>query len=92
MAQEALEGHLELLLDRGGDLPKPSSLETIMADPDYADGAAILVPYTPTQKKVYKRINLTVRDDILAEIDTLAGQAGKSRSAYMVDAALQHMR
>jgi predicted RNase H-like HicB family nuclease len=40
MAIEALEGHMQAA---GEPIPAPSSLEAVLADPDFADGAAFLV-------------------------------------------------
>jgi predicted RNase H-like HicB family nuclease len=43
MATEALALHLEGLTEDGEDIPEPSSLEAVMADPANRDGVAILV-------------------------------------------------
>jgi len=88
MAKEALEGHLEILLEKGHSLPKPSSLDTIMNTPDYADGAAIIVPYNPTHEYAIKRVNINVREDKLTEIDNFAKSIGMNRSAFLVDSAM----
>ncbi len=37
MAQEALEGHIEAMMEAGLPIPTPSSLEKIMKDHDQAD-------------------------------------------------------
>ena len=44
MAEEALAFHVEGMLEDGGELPEPSTLEVLMLDPDYSDGIPILVP------------------------------------------------
>jgi predicted RNase H-like HicB family nuclease len=38
MAEEALDLHIRSMLEDGEDIPKPSSLDTIMADPENRDG------------------------------------------------------
>jgi predicted RNase H-like HicB family nuclease len=43
MAEEALAFHIEGLGTDGEAIPEPSSLESVMADPDNRDGVAILV-------------------------------------------------
>ncbi|TIM17054.1 MAG: CopG family transcriptional regulator, partial [Mesorhizobium sp.] len=43
MAEEALALHIEGLVEDGGAVPEPSSLEAVMADADNRDGVAILV-------------------------------------------------
>jgi predicted RNase H-like HicB family nuclease len=44
MAEQALAFHLDGLEQDGEALPEPSSLETVMGDPENRDGVAILVP------------------------------------------------
>jgi predicted RNase H-like HicB family nuclease len=43
MAEEALSGHIECMIEAGYNIPEPSSFETIMRDPDFSDGMAIPV-------------------------------------------------
>ena len=43
MAEEALAFHVEGLIEDGETLPQPSSLETVMANPENKDGVVILV-------------------------------------------------
>src|ERR1700757_3760956 len=44
MAQEAIELHVSGMVQDGEELPSPTSLEVIMADPENSDAVAILVP------------------------------------------------
>jgi predicted RNase H-like HicB family nuclease len=44
MAGEALAFHVEGMLEDGEKIPEPSTLETVMLDPDTRDGVSILVP------------------------------------------------
>ncbi len=43
MAREAAELYLEGLLEEGETMPEPSAIETLMTDPDYADGVWALI-------------------------------------------------
>jgi predicted RNase H-like HicB family nuclease len=43
MAREALSGHIALMREAGEALPEPSSLDQVMSDPQFRDGAAFLV-------------------------------------------------
>lgn len=43
MATEALNGHIQLMLEDGDSIPKPSSLEVIISDNDHKDAIAFLV-------------------------------------------------
>lgn len=86
MAEEALALHIEGLVEDGGAVPEPSSLEAVMADADNRDGVAIVVSaQTQTRKTV--RINVTLSDDILQRIDAFAEAHGYTRSGFLAKAA-----
>jgi len=48
LAQEALDFHIEGMIEDGAALPAPSSLDAIMQNPDFAGGAAFLVTVRPS--------------------------------------------
>jgi predicted RNase H-like HicB family nuclease len=86
MAAEALALHLEGLTADGEALPEPSSLESIMADATNRDGVAILVdPPKAVSKSV--RLNITLADDLLQQIDLHAEANGLTRSGFLARAA-----
>jgi predicted RNase H-like HicB family nuclease len=90
MAGEALTLHVEGLIEDGEQLPEPSSLEMVMADPDNRDGVAILVSVaTPMRKAV--RLNITLPEDILNDIDAYARTHGLTRSGFLARAARREM-
>jgi len=90
MAVEALTGHIRCLLEDGEAIPLPSSLENIMANPDFADGVAFLVSVSlPSSKTV--RVNISVPADDLKKIDSLAKKQGMSRSAFLIQAAKREL-
>ncbi len=43
MAVEALEGHIAEMRAAGEPIPTPVSLDGVLANPDFADGAAFIV-------------------------------------------------
>ncbi len=86
MAEEALALHLEGMAEDGEAVPEPSSLEDIMADAENRDGVAVLVP-APQQAVRSVRVNITVPEDVLAEIDRYAEGHGFTRSGFLVRAA-----
>lgn len=86
MAEEALAFHIEGLIEDGEAIPAPSSLEAVMADPDNKDGVAILVALKSETKKAV-RINITIQEDILQEIDAYAEKNGLTRSGFLARAA-----
>ena len=87
MAQDALVLHIQGMLEDGEQLPAPSRLEEIMADPDFADAAAFLVVGVPDAKPRTIRVNITVPEMTLKQIDTAAKKCGMSRSSFLVHAA-----
>ena len=84
MAREALALHLEGLEAEGEAWPEPCALEDIMALADSRGAAAILVP-APKPKSRAVRINITVDENLLEEIDAAAGPG--ARSGFLSQAA-----
>ena len=87
MAQEALTLHIQGMLEDGEQLPVPSRLEDIMSDPDYANAIAFLVISVPDAKSRTVRVNVTVPEMTLRQIDAAAKKRGMSRSSFLVHAA-----
>ena len=86
MAQEALQGHTQLLLEEGQDLPIPSSLETILKDRRHRDTVALMVEVkAPLRRAV--RVNITLDETLLEAIDGRSRALGKTRSAFLAEAA-----
>jgi predicted RNase H-like HicB family nuclease len=86
MAQEALESHIECMLELGQMIPEPSSLDDIMTDPENAE--AIPFPVAVSNRRGEGvQINLTIPQADLKEVDALAKEQGKSRSAVLTEAA-----
>jgi predicted RNase H-like HicB family nuclease len=90
MAEEALALHLEGMEVDGEPIPEPSSLEAIMEERENHVGVAILVK-APAKAAKAVRINVTVPEDELAEIDRYAEEHGYSRSGFLVRAAKKAM-
>ena len=87
MAHDALSLHIKGMMEDGENIPTPSKLEDIMEDPDYADAAAILIVSVSEAKPRSIRVNITVPEDMLRKIDTIARKRGMSRSSFLVHAA-----
>lgn len=87
MAQDALSLHISGMLQDGDQLPVPSKLEDIMADPDYADATAYLVVSVPDARPRTVRVNITLPEMTLKQIDAAAKKRGMSRSSFLVHAA-----
>lgn len=90
MAQEALALHIEGLTEDGETIPEPSSLEEIMSDPDNRSGVAILVSVKTEQPKAV-RVNVTLPEDVLEQIDRYADAHGFTRSGLLTRAVKKLM-
>lgn len=87
-ASEGLIFHMEGMLDNGEKLPEPTSLETIIANPDYRAAFPCLVRVIPPTGHL-KRVNVSFDAGLLAEIDHTARISGKNRSEFLAAAARQ---
>ncbi|WP_454685540.1 type II toxin-antitoxin system HicB family antitoxin [Agrobacterium leguminum] len=90
MAEEALALHVEGMIEDGEAIPEPSSLDTVMAAPENRDGVAILVALR-TESKKSVRLNITLPEDVLKEIDAFAESRGLTRSGFLARAAKHEM-
>lgn len=86
MAEEALAFHIEGLVADGEAVPEPSSLEAVMSAPENRDGVAILVAVRSEARRAV-RVNVTLPEDVLQQIDTYAEQHGFTRSGFLASAA-----
>lgn len=86
MAEEALALHVEGLIEDGETIPEPSSLDEVMADPDNQSGVAILVALKREPKNAV-RVNVTLPEDVLKQIDSFAEARGLTRSGFLARAA-----
>lgn len=87
MAQDAITLHIQGIFEDGERLPLPSKLEEIMADSDFADAVAYLVVSVPDSKPRTVRVNITLPEMTLKQIDAAAKRRGMSRSSFLVQAA-----
>lgn len=88
MAAEALALYVEDMEEDGEEMPEPSSLETVVADPDNAGALAFIVVPAPKTETV--RVNVSFRASALSRIDAAAKRRKLSRSAFLAEAALAH--
>ena len=85
MAAEALALHIGGMAEDGEAIPPPSTIDDVAADPAMRGAVAFLVS-ADLEKTV--RVNITARESQIDAIDRRAGEAGMTRSAYMVQSAL----
>jgi predicted RNase H-like HicB family nuclease len=86
MAEEALTAHIEFMAEDGDPIPPPSSLESVMAEPENRDALPFLVRVAHPKGRVL-RLNISLDEHLVAEIDAKASAIGKTRSGFLADAA-----
>ncbi len=91
LAIEALAFHLEDFADHDEAVPEPSSLETVMADPNNRDGVVILVDAPQAPARVL-RLNITLPGDLVETIDAYAEANGLTRSGFLARAAKRELQ
>jgi len=87
MAQEALSGHVKVITEFEEAIPEPSNLEKIVASPDSSDVVAFFIVTIKDKKPKKIRVNITVPEKELNQIDSFAKQHGMTRSAFLLKAA-----
>jgi len=91
-AKEAIECHLEGLLLDGGDIPARIDLEAYLSElnePYQLGSVDIDSDFISGEKE---RVNISASKPLLRLIDRAASAKGKTRSAFLVEAALEEAR
>lgn len=81
-AAEALELHVEGLLEDGQAIPEPSALDDI----DVTGAVPTLVPLAEQSRRIL-RLNITMEEGLVRSVDEAATRKGLSRSAFLAEAA-----
>jgi len=87
-ARDSILFHMEGMLESGEILPKPTSLEKILANPEYQQATACLIHLVPPTGQL-KRVNISIDAGLLAEVDRAAKALGKKRSEFLAESARQ---
>jgi len=93
MVREAIELHLEGMIEDGQAVPIAQTLEAVRADPEYADAAAFELVQVESKnlRAKAKRINITLPERILDRIDAAAKKIGETRSGLIAVAASEYI-
>jgi predicted RNase H-like HicB family nuclease len=91
MAEEALELHIEGMIADGDQLPAPSSLEEIMADPENRETIALLVT-VPAQPTETVHLDLALPETTLREVDAHASSRGLTRTEFLAEVTLNALK
>ena len=90
---EAIDLHLEGIVEEGGEVPVPKPIAEHLANPDFTEGvwAAVEVNVSRFDGRAEK-INITLPRRLLAKIDAYAQARGETRSGFLAEAARVAMR
>ncbi|MCE2968899.1 MAG: type II toxin-antitoxin system HicB family antitoxin [Burkholderiales bacterium] len=91
--REAIELHLDGLVENGGDVPQASDVSAHVGSADYAGGVWAVVDIdTARWEGKAEKINITIPRRVLAKVDDYAKAHGLTRSGFLVQAAQRAMR
>lgn len=89
-AREAVVTLIEGILLDGERMPLPTSIDAHQGNPEFAGGVWALVPVDLGKMSGRaKRINITLPERALKELDTCAKSLGETRSGFLLRAALE---
>jgi predicted RNase H-like HicB family nuclease len=77
--------HIQDMVQESRPIPDPTPLDRLPHDPDVDEHARSLVPVLIPGKAV--RVNITIDEALLEQIDRAAAAGGSNRSAFLADAA-----
>lgn len=93
-ADEALTFHVAGMVEDGDRLPFLRSQEELWADHAFVEamrvGALFIARFETPSKSV--RINISIDENLLADVDKAAAATGQSRSAFLAHAARDRIR
>ena len=92
MAREAIELHLEGLIEDGQVVPRPRAIDHHRTNSQYKGGVWALVSIDPSHlRQKAQRINITMPERILYAVDRAAAQEGETRSGLLAKAAVSYV-
>lgn len=92
MIREAIELHLEGLIEDGGAAPLATPLEDLADDPEYAGGTWAVVQVDESDLRIkVARIGVTMPQRVLDAIDRHARSTGQTRSGLLARAAVKYI-
>ncbi len=90
--KEAIECHIEGLLLDSDSVPPAQGIESHKSNPEWMEGIWALVQIDLSKLSgKSKRINITLPERLLWQVDHYASQHGETRSGFLAQAALEYM-
>lgn len=91
-AKEAIECHLEGMMEDGEPIPEQAEIEKHRRNPDYKGGIWGVVSVDLSKLSVKaKRVNITMPERLLKVVDAYAKQRGDTRSGLLTRAVQEFM-
>ena len=91
-AREAIECHIEGLLLDGETVPIAVDIDCHKNNPQWTEGIWAVVQIDLSKLSVKsKRVNITLPERLLLQMDHYASQHGETRSGFLAQAALEYM-
>jgi predicted RNase H-like HicB family nuclease len=90
-ARGALALHIQGMLDDGEEIPVSSTLDKVLKDP-HNRGAVPTLVTVPEAKSHSVRVNITIDENLLRDVDDEAAREGTTRSGYLAAAARAKIR
>jgi predicted RNase H-like HicB family nuclease len=92
MAREAIELHLEGLIDEEMSVPNPTPIERLRKRTEFSGGVWAVVEVDPANLRTRaKRVNITLPQRVLESIDRFAANHGETRSGLLMKAATTYI-
>ena len=89
-AEDALRGHLGIMIEDGDDIAAPTDLDSVPRDPEVREAARVLVRVEIPGRSV--RLNITMDDGLILAADAAAAARGMNRSAYLASLVRADLR
>ena len=91
-SREAIQSHIENLSSKGIDIPDGQPLEIHRENPEFAEAIWGVVEVAAAQSSRPIRLNISLPESLLEEIDAFAKANHLTRSGFLAKAALQAIK
>ena len=92
MAKEAIELHLEGMIEDGQVVPTPLAIEKYQANPEFRGGTWAVISVDQSKLRTNaRRINITMPERVLDAVDRAAAQEHDTRSGLLAKAATAYL-
>jgi predicted RNase H-like HicB family nuclease len=92
-AEEAAAAWIDAILDAGGAIPRPSSLDALRANKGFKGWTFGVITVDPSAfDDTVERVNITLPKRVLSRLDAMAKAAGESRSGFIAGMTLDDRR